>query len=334
MANIKQVANMAGVSTATVSKYLNGIKIKEKNMLAVEDAVKALDFRRNDIARGLRTKKSMTVGILLPELNNMFFTSIVSSIDEAVERHGYGTIVCTTHSNADRETEKLQFLKQKKIDGLITAPTSDASEFLKKAGNDIPVVLIDRSADSDEIKANNDFILSDNLKASREATDMFIAKGHTKIAILCGPTLSYTPRERYGGYESALEDAGIECDKRLVKFGKYDIESGITLTRELFANGDVTPTAIFATNNELTLGAVIALNELGIIPGKDISFIGFDNTELASAHNPKLTVIAQPIAEFGYTAADALLRRMNGGDAAGVKRLSTVLIDNGSVLSV
>lgn len=336
MANIKQVADMAGVSTATVSKYLNGVKVKDRNMIAIEEAVKNLNFSRNDIARGLRTNKSMTIGVLLPELNNMFFTSIVSSIDEAVEKHGYMTVVCSTHSDTERETSKLAFLHQKKIDGLIAVPTSDASEFLKKIDSRIPVVLIDRMPDENPENFKCDYILADNVGASENAVTLLTDNGHTKIAVLCGPEAAYTPKERLSGYIKALSKAGISCDMKYIKSGNYDIESGIRMTNELFTDSDKSshPTAIFATNNELTVGAVIALNELGITPGKDISFIGYDSIELASAHNPKLTIVYQPINEFGTAAATALIKRMQGGEAAGLTRLSTALIDNKSVIKI
>lgn len=337
MANIKQVADMAGVSTATVSKYLNGIKIKNSNMLAIEDAVKKLNFSRNDIARGLRTNKSMTIGVLLPELNNMFFTSIVSSIDEVVENYGYITVVCSTHSDIERETAKLAFLQQKKIDGLIAVPTSTASEFLKKIDSKIPVVLIDRMPDENPEEFRCDYILADNIGAARNAVNLLISFGHEKIAVLCGPESAYTPKERFSGYLQALSDAGISCDNRYVKFGNYTIESGIRMIKEIFENfenadSSLLPTAIFTTNNELTVGAVIALNDLGIIPGKDISFIGYDNLDLAFASNPKLSIVSQPISEFGILAANTLLHRMHGNPASGVKRLSASLIDNKSVL--
>ncbi len=329
MANIKEVARMAGVSAATVSKYLNGIHIKKNNALAIEDAIKVLDYQRDDIARGLRTRKSMTVGVLLPELNNLFFTSIISSVDDTLEAHGYSTIVCDCKSSIEREQRRLSFLLGKRIDGLIAVPCSSASEFVAKLPENCPVVLIDRHTEGMDC----DCIMSDNHAASYSAAEILIKAGHRNIGILVGPDEMYTPIERLEGFCAACSDNGISVNSTLIKKGGYDIDSGYKMTCDLLDMKNP-PTAIYATNNELTIGAVTALNDRGLIVGHDISFIGFDNTVLASSSNPKITVIVQPTAEIGYTAATALLKRLKGSSETSVIRLPTKIIFGGSVKSI
>lgn len=328
MANIKEVAKRAGCSAATVSKYLNGIHVKQSNAAAIDEAVAALGFKRNDIARGLRTNKSMTIGILLPQLDNMFFTSIISSIDSVLERHGYGTIVCNCRSDAARESRKLEFLLGKKIDGLIAVPCSSASEFVRRVGN-LPVVLVDRMTD----EGNCDCVLSDNAGAGRTAAERLIEAGHRKIGILLGPESMYTPVERRAGFMSACAEHEIKIPDEYIKTGEYNEDAGYAMTCSLL-DLPVPPTAIFATNNELTVGAVTALNERGLTPGRDISFIGFDNLTLALSSRPRLTVIVQPVSQIGETAATTLLARLAGEPCGGVRCLKTTMRDYESVVNI
>lgn len=330
MPNIAEVAELAGVSTATVSKYLNGVKVKAKNAAAIDAAVKKLNFHPNDFARGLRTNKSMSVGVILPELDNLFFTSIISGVDEILDAQGYSTFVCICRSDPMREKKKLDFLKRKKIDGLIAVPCSDTSDFVKGLEG-IPVVLIDRLSGA----GNCSCVLSDNFSAAYNATEKLISCGHSKIGVLLGPDSNYTPIERRSGFTAAMSTHMLTPEPQYIKTGAYRIDCGYSMTKELMSL-DTPPTAIFATNNELTIGAVTALSELGLIPGKDISFIGFDSDTLAKAMNPALTVMVQNVGEIGRAAANNLLDQIKSESTgrSQIIRVQTEMLEGNSVCSI
>ena len=323
---IKQVAKLANVSTATVSKYLNGVKLKEKNEEAVKKAIEALDYKVNSFARGLRSHRSMTIGVLIPELSNLFATQIISEVENAIMHHGYSTIVCDYKSDPVLEKQKLHFLLNKMVDALVIVPTG-ISEYDILDIN-IPVVFVDQIISSD----NTNCIYIDNQKAVFEACEYLIENGHRKIGILCGPQNIYTAKERTMGYIKAMQKHNIAINDNYIKVSTLDAASGCNMTDELLKS-DIT--AIIATNNELTVGAVIALNKANInIPG-DISFIGFDNKELAEAVKPRLSVIVQPIEEIGRKTAEILIGNLDGEfvDKSNIK-LSAKLLKMDSVKNI
>jgi LacI family transcriptional regulator len=328
MANIRQVADASGVSTATVSKFLNGVKVKEKNRVAIEGAILKLNFKVNQIARGLRTNKSMTIGVLIPELDNLFATSIVSIVENILIENGYSTIICDYKTNAILEVKKLDFLIDKMVDGIITIPYYQTAENLENI--DVPIVLIDRMVENSDC----DCILIDNEEASYKATNYLIENGHKSIAILCGNTEIYTTKERYNGYIKALNENHIKVNSEYVLFGNYDVKTGYDLTNMLI-NMKNRPTAIFATNNEMTIGAMIALNEQNIDIPNEISFVGFDNLELAKAVKPKLSIITQPTEKIGEVAAHTIIARINGEvSTEKTVKLATNLVKQGSVKNI
>ena len=330
MATIRDVARRAGVSVSTVSKYLNGTRVRGENARAVEEAVRALDYRPNEIARELRMSSAMTVGVLLPELDNLFFTQIISSVDAVLEAEGYSTLVCVSRSDPEREQRRLDFLLRKRIDGLIAVPTTSASDFVTLT-RDLPTVLVDRVVSAAVTSGGRcSSVLSDNFAAAFGAAEELLLAGHRRIGLLLGPDSNYTPIERRAGFFAACAARGEIPDGRYVKDGDYSVESGYRMTRELLGMPEP-PTAVFATNNELTIGAAKAFAEAGIVPGEDISFIGFDNRTLSEVSHPKLTVIVQPVDEIGRTAARALLGLIGGEPGGRIVHLPAGILRGGSV---
>ena len=205
-ATLKDVASATGLSTATISKYINGIPVKEQNKITIDKVIAELDFHINDIARGLKTNRTRTIGVLIPELENIFSTAIVSSIEDVLMLHGYSTILCDYKSNPKLEAEKAVFLINKMVDGIITMPYYADGGYIKKLINkEIPIVLIDRMIDGVEC----DSVLVDNLNASYSAVEQLIKKGHKRIGIICGPKNIYTTKERLKGYIRVQEDYAI-----------------------------------------------------------------------------------------------------------------------------
>ncbi len=301
MANIKQVANMAGVSTATVSKYLNGIRVKDFNKEAIENAITKLEYKRNPTARSLRIHKSMTIGVLIPELDNLFSTSIISIIENIIIKKGYSTIICDYKSDRELEIKKLNFLLDKLVDGIIIMPIYLTKKDIENI--DIPIVFIDRRIN--DVDAN--CVIIDNEKAAFDATKYLINNGHKDIGVILGPRNVYTSKERFKGYEKAMKEHDIEIKEQYVIHGDYDIKTGHDAAISMMKMNKI-PTAIFATNYEITLGVIIALNEMNINVPEEVSLVGFDNLEMARVVRPKVTIVTQPIEEIGKRIAQTILR--------------------------
>lgn len=304
---IKDVAKETGLSIATISKYINGGNVLECNREKIQNAIDNLGYKVNEMARGLKTNKSKVIGVLIPSLNNIFFTSIISSIEDVLMNKGYGIIICDYKQSSELEKEKLQFLINKGVDGIVLIPSGSEKEEVKELiDNNIPVVLIDRMIQDIDC----DIVLGDNLNASYEAVQEFISRGHRRIGVIVGPKGMYTAEQRLKGYYRVHEDYSLSLDKSLIKYGNYKIDSGYTLFKELM-DLENPPSAIYITNYEMTLGAIMAINERKIELPKDISLIGFDNIDLVKVINPPLSVIMQPMEQIGNMAAEVLLKRLD-----------------------
>lgn len=329
---IKDVAKYTGLSIATISKYINGGNVREQNRILIEDAIEKLGFKVNAIARGLKTNKTMTIGILIPSLENIFCTSIISNIENILIQNGYSTIICDYREDSKMETEKLDFLIDKKVDGIIYMPYSITAEKLNNiTGKEIPIVLVDRPVE----EANCDTVLVDNLNASYDAVEQLIIQGHKRIGIICGPKDIYTAKERLKGYFKVHEDYNIQVDSSLIKYGNYKVESGYKMLIDLI-NLNNPPTAVFVTNYEMTLGAVMAINEKNIKIPEELSFIGFDNLQMAKIVKPSLSIVVQPMQLIAETAANMILERLkgNGKETTVIHKLKTELIQGNSVCRV
>lgn len=307
-ATIKDVAKYTGLSIATISKYINGGNVLEQNRELIEKAIKELNFRVNEMARGLKTSKSKTIGILIPNFEKVFCTSIVSNIENILIKHGYSTIICDYKDDFKLEKEKLEFLVNKMVDGIIVMPIGDESEMIQAViDKGLSVVLIDRVLKDVEC----DVVLVDNLNGSYDAVEQFIVRGHKRIGIIGGPKDIFTAQERLKGYYRVHEDYSIPVDDELIKYGDYNIDSGYKLLNELIEMKEP-PTAVFVTNYEMTLGAVMAINEHNVVVPDQLSIIGFDNLQIAKIVKPPLSIVEQPMKAIGETAADILLKRLNG----------------------
>ncbi len=328
-ATIKDVARHAGLSIATISKYINGGHVLDVNRLLIDRAVEELGFKVNGMARSLKTSKTMTVGVLIPDLESIFCTSIVSNVENVLQDAGYSTLICDYRQDPDMERRKLSFLADRQIDGLLMLPLGNDPGLLEplRALN-IPCVLIDRPVRGAEC----DTILVDNLNASYAAVEHLVIQGHRRIGIIRGPKAIHTAEERYTGYARVHADYNLPIERALVRDGGYSMEGGYYQVNALLEM-DVPPTALFVTNYEMTLGAIMALNERNVRIPEELSFIGFDNHSLTRLVKPLLSIVVQPIRQIGEMAAQTLLRRMRG-DRAGFPllcRMKTELLLQASV---
>lgn len=326
MSTIKDVAKYTGLSLGTISKYLNGGNVREENRVLIDDAVRSLGFRVNRNARSLKTNKTMTVGVVIPTISIPFFGSVIQHFDAVMREAGYSTFICSYDFNRELELEKLRFLANNNVDGIVLAPESIAADELdamRSLRGDMPFVLIDRIVPGFKC----DSVVVDNRDAVKNAVEHLISLGHTRIGLLAGPDDMSTGDERTKGYIEALKNNGITVDSDYINVGKYDYESGHRGFMELM-NLKKPPTAILANNYDTTLGSISASYEKGLTLGYDIGFVGFDAIEVARAATPRLTVVEQPTELMGKTAARMLLKRL-GGDMESfpeIIRLKTRLV--------
>lgn len=309
MSTIKDVARMANVSVSTVSKYINGGTVRSENAQAIRQAIDALDFRVNPFARGLKTQRNRSIGILLPDMTAPFFGSVVSALDKTLREHGYHSLISCYSSNHGLERDNLRFLLTNGIDGLIYMPEDlSAGEFFElTAGSDVPIVQVDRSIQG----VDSDCVLIQNAAAAHMAVSRLVERGHRRIATITGPKSVYTAKERQVGYLRALSDIGIPYDDSLFISGQNTFATGYRGLEKLMALPEP-PTAVFSTNYDITMGLVTAARERGLRIPEDLDIFGFDCANVCAMMKPPLPVVHQPEAEMGRLAAQYLIDRLNG----------------------
>lgn len=329
-ATIKDIAKQTGLGLATISKYINGGNVREQNKLLIDKAIQDLNFTVNEFARGLKSNKSKTIGVLIPELTEIFCAQIIGVFEEILRQSGYSIIICDCHTDEKLECELVEFLLNKRVDGIITSPVNPSGKHLLPAiERGIPVVVFDRF--SQPLMGKVDFVLVDNARASAQAIDFLVRKGHEKIGIIAGPTTTYTAGERLRGYKQALKSHKLKPVPDYIFSGDYTIEGGFRSMTEILES-DTDITAIYVTNYFMTLGAIMAMNEYQ--GDKQLSFIGFDNIELTRLLKPVPTMVTQPMEEIGEKIAAIILKRLREEEkdpATSVVTLSTSIIEGESV---
>jgi LacI family transcriptional regulator len=306
------VAEHTGLSVATISKYLNGTAVREKNRSIIESAIKELDYQVNPFARSLKTRRSNTVGALLPSLNAPFFANVLTGIDETLRLKDLNLIICFYDMNVKLERGKLESLLLGGIDGLIYAPEHVDKETFERvtAKRRIPVVMIDRMIPNLSV----DTVLLGNSQAIYEAAELLIAKHHTRIGFIAGQPDVFTAAERQMGLERALADYGLPIDRELFKHGHYTVSDGYRLFNELI-DMPSPPTAIMTSSYDLTRGAITAANERNINLPQELDFFGFDSSEICRLMKPPLPTIEQPERRIGELAAQYIIERLEGESA-------------------
>ena len=308
---IKDIAKIAGVGTSTVSAYLNGVTIRPQNRAAVEAAIKTLGYIRNDYARGLKTRKSKTIGVIIPELSNTFGTTIIGSLEKTLSAQGYGILVCDHRATGKTEAETADFLLSKMVDALVVVmPDSADGGFLDTAvAGGIPVVVVDRIVRRNDVVQ----IVINNAEVSYAAVKKMIDCGHKSIGIITGEQSIYTASERHRGYMNALSEIGCYKEE-YVYDGRLSVDGAyVAMKRLLTEHPEIT--ALFVTNYEMTIGAIIAANEVSKKIGTDISFVGFDNLCLSQVVTPVLATVEQPMEDMGRIAAEIILKAIDSGVA-------------------
>ena len=330
-ATMKDIARQTGLGLATISSYFNGGNVREKNRIKIEAALEELHYEVNEVARGLKTNATRTIGVVIPELNNTFCAEIITGMEDVLRSHGYATIVCDCRTDRKLEQEAVEFLIRRRVDGIINMPVDEEGKHLRKfQKTGKPIVLIDRRIQG----ISCDSVLVDNRKAAEDAVQCFIKNGHRNIGIIGGPEGIFTAQERLAGYSKALKEAGIPIRGSLIFHGDYTIQGGVRGLEELVrSNPDMT--AVFVTNYEMTMGAMIGVNELGIKIPEQLSMIGFDNLQFARACNPKLTIVSQPTDGIAREVARIMLEHLENGkqenEECFSEKLQTEIVEGKSV---
>lgn len=316
-ATIRDIRDRTGLSLATISKYLNGGNVLPKNRELIEEAIDALHYEVNELARGLVTNRTKTIGVLVYDIQCLFVGNMLHYLGQELHKSGYAMLICDSCNNEEMEKENLQFLLSRKVDGILIFAVSLTGGFLdpaKRAG--VPIVLLDRAFRGEEV----DCVEVDNRTAVFRAAQMLIEYGHRKIALVASD-VEYTGVERKKGYEDALRTYGISVPEGYRVSGRHSFELGYQGMKRLLAMEEA-PTAVILSNYDTTLGGILALNESDMNCPEDISVIGFDDMLMSKVIRPKLWIVSQPMREMSEKAVQMLLARIGHLEAGGPVRVS------------
>jgi LacI family transcriptional regulator len=314
MATIYEVSELAGVSLATVSRVVNNSdKVAAKTREKVQAAMRELGYRPNSIAQSLASNRSNSVGILVPELHGPFFGAMLSNIEEELRAAGKHVIITAGHSDLETEKESIEFLASRRCDALILHVYAISNDYIESLRDrSLPLVVIGREIPGME----KECISIDDEYGGYLATRFLIELGHRNLACIAGPQWKSDGRQRLIGFRRALQEYGIEVDKRLLAEGDYEESSGRQAMRRLLAE-DLPFTGLVCANDEMAAGAIAIARRNGLSIPDDLSVIGFDNVFFTRYMHPQLSTVDYPIDTMGRMAARCVLR-----DVYGVKNLS------------
>lgn len=312
--SVKKIAEIAGVSTATVSRVLNGSdKVRESTAKRVMQVVEDMNYRMDHVARRMKVKQtdSLVIGLVITDIDNPFFSSVAKGVEDVASKNKLVTMICNTNENPEKERFFLNAMLSEKVSGAIIVPTIGNLDFFHDLVDDgFPMVMVDRKPKGLKI----DSVSLNNQKGSYQAVKRLIDNGHKRIGVVGGIKGLSNTEERLAGYFQAIEEAGIERIDDLIVYGDY-VESGGRRAIDKFMALDVPPTAIFSSNNLMTLGCIKELYKRQLSIPADMAIIGFDDSTWAEALIPPLTTVKQPGYELGVNAAELLIKRLKNGEA-------------------
>lgn len=317
MSTIKQVAELAGVSIGTVSHVITGsVPVSKRLRAKVQAAILELDYYPNHVARSLKTSKTRTLGIVVPDLTIPFFPRVIRGAEEAALERRYSLIAVNSDDNAAREKELLSLLRSQRVDGILLVVAADAapiSEGYEMRDSGVSLVFLDRIPD----RLHGDSVSVDSLAAADMGTSHLISMGHRSIAIATGSLSLRNEQERLQGYQRALRRAGIKLQDRLIWEGNFRPEDVARNCRARLAKVRERPTAVFSTNGPTGLGVLRALRDCQLKTPGDIGFATFDELTIDDLFAPSVTAVVQPAYEIGFRAAEILIKRIEEGQVRG-----------------
>ena len=303
MVSIKDVAEAAGVSTATVSRVLsNGLHVRPEVRERVMAAVERLGYRPNLVARSLRSQQSNTIGLIVSDISNPFFTALSRAVEDAAYEQGFSVLLCNTDENPEKEAIYLNLMKDTSVAGAIMSPTRQTIASFADTRLPFPIVTVDRPISDSDVDA----VLLDNVDAAYRLTTHLIEQGYRRIAALCSEMS--TGLERQLGYEKALRAHSLVPKSEYMKYISPRSGAGYSATLKMIDLAEP-PDALFTVNSLIAVGALQAIRERNLTIPEDIALVTFDETTWASLVQPAITLIDQPTYEIGKTAAELLLQR-------------------------
>lgn len=318
---ISDIAKKANVSVATVSRVINNKSkgVGDRTRERVLEIIEEYNYQPSAVARGLVTKKSKIIGVLIPDIANPYYPRLIKGVEEVAQERGYNIILCDGGNSAEKEISYLGFLNEHYVSGIIYNNFVDISdttlEIIQKSS--LPLVFVDSKMDYKNCK----YVCIDNEKAMHDMITYLINNGHTKIAFMIGSMNSFSTDERYKGYLKALQEYQIPLDQELIIQGDYVIRQGYKAMGKLLARNKEF-TAIACCNDLMAIGALEMLEKCNIKVPEQISVVGFDNIDMAKVIRPKLTTVAQPSYEMGRKSANILIDIIEGKES---KRKNEVL---------
>ena len=313
MATIKDVAEKSGVSTATVSRVLNGnypvSKEAKENVMA---AIEATGYRPNAVAKSLRMDKTFMIGMVVPDISNPYFMEIARGVENIISNYGYTLTFCSTDEDPEKEVKLLKALNDKRVDFVILASSlSDPAPLKALMKQGLRMVVVDTILPDLDV----DYVVEDNENASYQLVDYGLQLGHKKIGIVNGIMDISTAKARFAGYKRALRDHDIPYNNRYTVDGGYYRDIAYKNVKTMLQqNLQDLPTLLYATNNQMTEGAMIAIKEMGLSIPEDISIVSFGDITLPQLVEPRLTVIQQNSRAIGEKAGEILMNRLENTD--------------------
>ena len=313
MPTIRQIAHDLNVSVSTVSAVINNSGYVSAQLRArIQKALRETNYRPNPIARSLRLRETRTIGLIVPDLANSFYSRLMRGAEDYLQGTAYRLLGADSREDWKRQYDYLASFSGRATDGIILVPcmaTSDQIASIPSIVRETPLVYVDRSP----VECAVDSVLVDNARASQEATRHLLELGHQRIGIITEPLNLLNAAERLTGYKQALESSHVPVDRELICTGDNTEDSGYWRGLDLLQMADP-PTAVFVCNNLMTLGVLTALRELKVACPRDISLVGFDDFEWCPYLEPPLTMVRQPASELGAAAAKAILKRVRHPD--------------------
>lgn len=329
---MREVAERAGVSVTTVSHVINNSRpVNQHTRDRVEEAMRTLGYQPNVLARSLRRGVTHTIGIILPDSTNPYFAEVVRGIEDTSFDQGYSVILCNSDNDLDKEHHYTNVLVEKQVDGIIFVAAGLSSENINTLqARGVPLVLVDRQVP--EVRVDN--VLADNQHGGWLATKHLIELGHRIIGCIAGPKGVRLSSQRINGYRQAMESADISIDPYMIVEGDFQYQGGYEGAAVLF-NQASPPTAIFACNDLMAIGAYRFAHENNLKIPEQLSIVGFDNVRLSAYTNPPLTTIHQSKHEMGSRAARLLIERFADQELEPRQEiLATNLVIRGSTASI
>ncbi len=310
MATIKEVAELAGVSVGTVSHVITrAVPVSEPLRAKVEAAVRALDYHPNHVARSLKTSRTRTLGIIVPDMTIPFFPQVIQGAETAARAQGYSLVAVNSDDSAERQKTLLSLLRSQRVEGMLLVIASGATpvaqiERMLDAG--IPVVCLDRIPD----KLPVDSVSVEDANAAELGVDHLISMGYRRIAVITGPLTLKNERRRLFGYRRALRRSGLSLDESLIWRSNLRPEHVAAVCRDHLCHAQSPPDAIFSTNGQTGLGVLRALRDCGLSTPSDVAFVTFDELTVEELFTPAITTVVQPAFEIGFRASEILLQRI------------------------